>query len=184
MQVYEINIIFFVKKLNIKQLYYSPLTFLNRFTNMEKDPLNTVQKIINACIDSTAKTLVAHMAAERAHLLIGNPDGTSLFANKPDFTQAQYSTSCDLHNQSMINAHGDCPAPYVLSSPGKIGYEEWNMALNGLHRTLHPETPSLETMFHQSVDAQMASMEIEHTRLANYLVYRQKQNAVPEHANA
>jgi hypothetical protein len=146
--------------------------------------LDKVHRIMDARNDSTVKTLISHMAAERAHALLGDPDGTSLFANPPDFNEQRSVESRRLQTEHMIITHGQCPAFYVLSSPIALGYDDWNLELARLHRIIHEDTPSLETMFHQYVDASMAPMERKHTRLAAYLIYLQKKRAVPAPAHA
>jgi hypothetical protein len=181
---------FLLKKLNIKQLNYSPLIFLwanisqtiHHMSNEQK--LDKVHRIMDARMLGTVKTLVDHMAAEYAHELIGDPDGTNLFTNPPDFNEQRNVESRRLQTEHMIITHGQCPAFYFLSTPLALGYDDWNLELARLHRTIHADTPSLETMFHQYVDARMAPMEKEHTRLAAYLIYRQTRYVVhaPAHA--
>jgi hypothetical protein len=138
-----------------------------------------VQKIMDSCINKAIELSVDNMAAEYAHELSSCPGGSVLFDNPPDFTEHRNNESRWLQKEHMINIHGPCPAVNTLSTENTLGYDDWNIELSRLQRTLHNDTPSLETMFHQHVDAHMATMEHRHKRLAAYLVYRKGHADIP-----
>jgi hypothetical protein len=133
---------------------------------------DTVQSIMEYRNRQATKTLVDNMAAEYAHQL-------SSFPALLDFTEKRNDVSRQLQTNHMIEMHGACPKIGVASTYNTLGHTDWGIELTYLLRNTHPNTPSLETLFHQHVDASMTAMDQEHARIAGYLVYRQRMPAVP-----